>query len=226
MYTIYIVGNDCNSTRTLVSMLLNVEVIEHPSAEEFLETYDGRAGVLMTGMVTTGMSSLELQKSLRDWDIFIPVVVVAAVAKTHLVVEAIRNGASAVLEKPLDAEQLRLSLTQAMREYQGGYKKYRATQDAQLRLTSLTQVERDVVELLLGGLKNSQIARELDVSIRTVEARRRKIFDKMNAANFTEFLRKVFLFDSGQGRTDLFYSLDSLSARQSISYRKVRCMTP
>ena len=139
------------------------------------------------------MSGLELQKVLVERDIFVPAVIVTGFPRVRHVVEAIKNGAVTVLEKPFTSDDLWLSLREAIKAYESGHSHHEMRLDARDRYATLTPQEQVVLRLILDSQTNKMIANKLDVSVRTVEARRRKILDKMNVESIVELVRLVDL---------------------------------
>ncbi|MEQ8791526.1 MAG: response regulator [Pirellulaceae bacterium] len=180
-----------NSVCALVESM-GVAATVYASAEEFLESYHpGRPGCLVTDVRMLGMSGIELQERLAASKIDLPVVVITAHANTPLTVRAMRNGAVTLLEKPCNDNDLwdaiREALDQDERQRAAAHRR-RQIRD---RLDSLTQQEREVLDRMVAGKLNKVIARELDVSIRTIENRRHNIFRKFGAESVAELVRLV-----------------------------------
>jgi len=193
--TIYIVGDE-SDRRSIVDVVheMNLDASEFASTDALLIASDGKPGILVCD-VQPGTTGIEFQRVLSNRDIFMPCVIVTNLPETRFVVEAMKGGATSVLEKPFTAQQLRQSIEDAIADYQNGYKRHLKTMDAKSRLSSLTEQEEAVLRLVMDGALNKRIARELDVSVRTVESRRRKILDKVNVDNFVELARLVVLVE-------------------------------
>lgn len=201
--TVFVVDDDQqarNSVKALVrSMGVAAETFE--SAEEFLAAYrPDQPGCLVTDVRMFGMSGAELQDQLLARQISLPVIVMTAFAKTQLTVEFVKKGAITVLEKPYDDDALwdairkALSLDAARRE--------QSTRRRQIlvRMASLSDKETEVLERVIAGKANKVIAKELDISIRTVENRRREVFEKMHADSLAGLVRMVIeARDDGEG---------------------------
>ena len=192
------VVDDHEPTRKSIEAMISsmcVNAVGHKSAEDFLNSYDGSPGVLVCDLRMPGMSGLELQSVLLNRDIFMPVVMITGFAHTKVVVEGVRNGAVAVLEKPLKQDEFWLTVRAAMAEFRSGFQRHRAVIESKNRLNSLSPSERSVLQLVMQGEGNKAIAKQLDVSVRTVESRRRQILDKMGAANLVDLVRRVDLVE-------------------------------
>lgn len=199
---IYVIDDD-DDTREAVSQLvrsMQVDEVGFSSAESFLAAYDGTPGILLCDVRMPGMSGLDLQKSLLANDIFMPVVLMTGFCRTHLVVDAIRNGATTVLEKPFTREDLLLALHQGLNDYRNGIEAYKVVRSSRVGIAALTDSERDVLQLLKTGLTNKEIALQLDLSVRTVVLRRKKILEKMKADNVIELFRLIAMLENDDAR--------------------------
>lgn len=199
-YPIVFVVDDDHSARGSVCALvqsMGLDAQPFSSAEDFLEAYSpSQAGCLVTDIRMMGMSGLDLQETLNEMGSLLPVVVITAFATTNLTVRAMQSGAVTLLDKPYrenelwDAVRKSLSLD-AKRRVQ--YARRRELRD---RLESLTDSERQVLDLVVAGKANKVIANRLDVSIRTVENRRRDIYGKMQADSAVDLVRMAIEADS------------------------------
>lgn len=194
-FTIYVVEDDVEARQAMLDVVrtMNLHAVGLDSAESFLEEYNGKPGILVCDIRMPGMSGLELQKHLAERDMFVPAVIVTGFPRVRHVVEAIKNGAVTVLEKPFTSDDLWLSLREAIRAYESGLAHHEMMMDARNRYATLTPQEQVVLRLILDSQTNKTIANKLDVSVRTVEARRRKILDKMNVESIVELVRLVDL---------------------------------
>lgn len=189
---VYVVDDDqqaCKAVLTLVQTM-GLEVESFASAEDFLAAYDGhRPACLVTDVRMLGMSGLELQEHLNKLGITLSVVVLTAFANTNTTVRAMRNGALTLMEKPCDDDLLWESIRAGIAADQQNWQLEQRTSDIQERLATLTPKEREVLEHIVAGEANKVIANRLDVSVRTVENHRQKIFQKMKAASLAELVR-------------------------------------
>ena len=194
-FTVYVVEDDVDARSAMIEVVgtMSLRAVGLDSAEAFLQSYDGKPAILVCDIRMPGMSGLELQKLLIERGLFVPVVIVTGFPRVRHVVEAIKNGAVTVLEKPFTSDDLWLSLREAIAAYDTGHSHHCSKRDAQKRYEALTPQERVVLRLILESQTNKMIASQLDVSVRTVEARRRRILDKMNADSIVELVRLVDL---------------------------------
>ena len=189
---VFVVDDDDQVRKAVLTLVqaMGVKSEGYASAEEFLEAYEGqRPACLVTDVRMLGMSGLELQEELRQQGVNLSVVVLTAFATTPTTVRAMRNGALTLMEKPCQDDELwdaiRAGLAADVRNSQLEHRRG----SIQKRLESLTPKERQVLEFIVAGDPNKVVARKLDVSIRTVENHRQRIFQKMGADSLAELVR-------------------------------------
>ena len=189
---VYVVDDDqqaCKAVLTLVQTM-GMPAESFSSAEKFLTAYDGRRpACLVTDVRMLGMSGLELQEKLIELGISISVVVLTGFASTPTTVRAMRNGALTLMEKPCDDDLLWEAIRMGIAADLQNWKLEQRQAAIKQRLVSLTSKEREVLEHIVAGDANKVIAVKLDVSVRTVENHRQKIFHKMQADSLAELVR-------------------------------------
>ncbi|MEM8946887.1 MAG: response regulator [Planctomycetota bacterium] len=189
---VYVVDDDqqaCKAVLTLVKTM-GLDAQGYESAEDFLAAYDGhRPACLVTDVRMLGMSGLELQEHLNELGISLSVVVLTAFANTNTTVRAMRNGALTLMEKPCDDDLLWESIRAGIAADCEHWEAQQRTATIQQRVDSLTPKERQVLELIVSGDANKVIASRLDVSVRTIENHRQRIFQKMQADSLAELVR-------------------------------------
>ncbi|HRX81213.1 MAG: response regulator transcription factor [Planctomycetaceae bacterium] len=165
-------------------------------AEVFLAAYtDDRPGCLLTEFRLLGMNGLELQESLAADCSSLPIVFVAAKPEIRISVQAMQNGAVTVLEKPLSHQELWDSVHRALRRDAHARRIDAKHSIVRRRLSMLSAKERQVLDLMIQGKANKVIASRLDVSVRTVEARRHQIFAKTKTESIAELVRLILMSD-------------------------------
>lgn len=172
------------------SVALPVETFD--SAAAFFDAYrPERPGCLVLDVRLPGMNGLAAQAALADRGIRVPVIFISGHGDIPMAVRAVQAGALDFLEKPfsdaalLDRVQRALDLD---RERRAESLRAAAVADG---LEQLTPREREVLECLLEGKVNKMIARELDVSTRTVEIHRARVLHKMGVRNVPQLVRLV-----------------------------------
>jgi len=169
-----------------------VDVIAFSTAEEFLEeAAEMDSGVLVTELRLPGIGGLELLQSLQHLNSLTPVIVLTGWADVATTVQAMQFGAFTLVEKPCSDlkiwEEIRRAFVAETQIQQ--LRKRKRTLKAQFE--QLTMPEREVLEFLTRGVANKEIAMQLDVSVRTVESRRRSILNKMSANNVATLVSLV-----------------------------------
>ena len=172
-----------------ISRLMSVAVRTFASAEEFLEAYDAeQPGCLVLDIKMPGMSGIELQEKMQSLGISLPVIMISAHARVATAVQALKDGALTLLEKPFVIEQLQEEIKVAIdRDAQA-----RKAADEQLaieaRLATLTPREREVMEQIRIGSSSKEIAALLGTSVPTVDKHRWKVLEKMQVENAVELV--------------------------------------
>lgn len=126
---------------------------------------------------------------MADKGLWLPVIATAATADPHRVVEAVKSGALDYLALPLDRERLLGALHHAAEEAQELGQAQRQAVEARARLAALTPRESEVLDLLVAGSSNKMIARELQISPRTVEIHRGNMMEKLDAHHAADAVR-------------------------------------
>ena len=130
----------------------------------------------------------------------LPVIVMTGHGDVPLAVEAMKLGALDFLEKPFEDDRLIGMIETALSQNEGGAKSDAVTADMAARVASLTQRERQVMQGLVTGQSNKVIAREYDISPRTVEVYRANVMTKMQAGSLSELVR--FAIRAGLSRIE------------------------
>jgi two-component system, LuxR family, response regulator FixJ len=190
--TVFLVDDDA-SVRDALSLLLSLKGMRtqlFAAAETFLETYRPEwRGCVLTDLRMPAMSGLDLQQAMRDRGISLPVVVLTAHGDVSTARMALKSGAFDFLEKPIDDEILLDVLRNAIRE-DGLQRDVQRTEDAARSLLErLTPRERDVLNLLVEGLSQRDIAARLDISPRTVEVYKARMMEKLRCRSLAEVVR-------------------------------------
>ena len=194
MPTVFVVDDDeamRSSMRWLIGAeQLHVEIYE--SADAFLRAYyPGRAGCILLDVRMPGMSGLELQEYLRAEKIAIPVIIITGHGDVPMAVRAMKAGALDFIEKPFDDEKLMAAIRRALAldEARRAHQAERA--ELATRLAQLTPREHEVMLMVTDGKSNKEIAQDLGVSAKTVEAHRARVMEKMEAHSLAELVRMV-----------------------------------
>jgi FixJ family two-component response regulator len=189
--TVFVVDDDASVrrglTRLLRAMGLGVEAFD--SADSFLARapLDG-PGCVLLDVQMPGMGGLELQARMAQAGILLPVVFLTGKGDIPMSVHAMKHGAVDFLVKPVDETALVRALDQAIRR-QAAEAAWRQSRDSVMeRLARLSAREREVLDRVLQGRLNKQIAFELGIAEKTVKAHRGRVMEKMEAATVAELV--------------------------------------
>ena len=135
-----------------------------------------------------GMSGLALFERLQTlpWQATMPVIFLSGHADVATAVDAVKRGAFDFCEKPFSDNALVDRVERALDQSAQVLAQRRVQRELQQRLSSLTDRERDVMDLVVAGLPNKLVADQLNISVRTVEVHRSRVFDKMGVKSAVE----------------------------------------
>ena len=192
--TVFIVDDDADVREALAWLLrsrhLHTESFE--SADSFWHKIKygplPQASCLLLDVRMPGMSGLALFERLveRGWHRAMPVIFLTGHADVATAVDAVKRGAFDFSEKPFSDNALVDRIEQALVHSGKVLQQEQSARDLRQRLNELTDREREVMQLVIEGLPNKRIAEQLDISVRTVEVHRSRVFDKMEVKSAVE----------------------------------------
>lgn len=192
--TVFIIDDDeayRDSVRELMSSVgLATEV--YCSALDFLPVFDAtRPGCLVLDVRMARMSGLALQEHLLAIGARIPIVFISGHGDIAMAVKAVKDGAVDFVQKPYREQQLLDAIDEALRRDASMRDPSSAEGGRRLdkQIASLTVREREVMRLALRGLPSKVIAKDLDISHRTVEQHRSRLLEKLGVSSITELMR-------------------------------------
>ena len=192
--TVFIVEDDA-AVRDSLGLLLGLQGFRTQSfscAEDFLRIYQPSwAGCLLLDVRMPGMNGLELQESLRDQGLALPVIFMTAHGDITTVRTALKSGAVDFLEKPVDPAALLAAVRAALDADAARRRAGMEAEGARQRLSVLTARERQVMELVAKGCHNREIAETLGISPRTVEVHKARVMEKLQVQSVPELVRIV-----------------------------------
>lgn len=162
----------------------------YASAEAFLaEARPGMNGCLVTDIAMGGMSGLELHAQLAERGIDLPTIVVTGHGDLPQAVEAFRAGAVDFIEKPFDDGYLMERIAFCLEQDRRKSVRRERVETRQQRLALLTAREREVMEHIVSGKLNKQIADLMGIAVKTVEVHRSRVMTKMQVHTLAELVR-------------------------------------
>ena len=201
--TVFIVDDDASVREALAWLLRSRHLLGEgfEGAEEFCAMLEGgwtptQPCCLLLDVRMPGMSGLALFDKLAERGLIelMPVIFLSGHADVPTAVNMVKRGAFDFCEKPFSDNALVDRVEQAIRRSQDVLRSRDEQRALEARLTELTDRERDVMRLVVEGLPNKLIADQLDISVRTVEVHRARVFDKMevkSAVELANMLRRL-----------------------------------
>jgi FixJ family two-component response regulator len=199
---VYVVDDDPVVLRALERLLESAgfEVAAFPSAREFLERHDqAAAGCLLLDLAMPGLNGLELQAMLEQRASHLPVVFLTGHGDIAASVRAMKQGASDFLTKPVDDALLIATIRDALARDRAQRASRVELESITQRLATLTERERQVLELIVAGKLNKEIAAELGTVEKTIKFHRANLMHKMGVRVVADLVKLAER--AGVGRT-------------------------
>jgi two-component system response regulator FixJ len=188
---VYVIDDD-EAMRDSLNFLLDAaefDVTLFESAQHFLDALPSDFGCVVSDVRMPGIDGIELLQRLKANRSSLPVLIMTGHGDVPLAVEAMKLGAVDFLEKPFEDDRLIGMIEIALKQAEAGARSEAATLDIAARIESLSPRERQVMEGLVAGLSNKMIAREYDISPRTIEVYRANVMTKLQAGSLSELVR-------------------------------------
>jgi FixJ family two-component response regulator len=189
---VFVVDDDPSIREALTSLIrsvgLRVETFE--SARAFLTRQPSDApGCLVLDVRLPGLSGLDLQRELAAAQITMPIIFITGHGDIPMTVQAMKAGAVEFLTKPFRDQDLLDAIAQAIARDRVGRQQHADLAALRQRYHVLTPRERDVMQLVVAGMLNKQIAAELGISEITIKLHRAQVMHKMRAESFAALVR-------------------------------------
>jgi two-component system, LuxR family, response regulator FixJ len=188
--------DDEDAVRRSASFILKTSgfaVQTWPSGVAFLkEVRHVDAGCILLDVRMPEMDGLEVQRTLHERGVAMPVIILTGHGDVAVAVRAMKQGAVDFIEKPFEKEDLLAAIEAAFERLEAGSGANSRAGEAAVVLAALSPREREVLEGLAQGLPNKTIAYDLGISARTVEVHRANVMTKLGARSLSDALRVAF----------------------------------
>ncbi|MDR2154083.1 MAG: response regulator [Burkholderiaceae bacterium] len=190
--TVYVIDDD-EAVRDSVQWLLEGQDFQtrcFESAEAFLARYDpSEVACALIDIRMDGMSGLELQDRLIERHSLLPIAFITGHGDVPLAVDTMKKGALDFVQKPFKQDQLVLLVERLLEQARVNYAKHQQVTNRNALLARLTGRESQVLERIVAGRLNKQMADDLGISIKTVEAHRANIMEKLGISTVADLLK-------------------------------------
>ena len=161
------------------------------AAQDLLDAVDGGAqfNCIVSDVRMPGMSGLDLVRHLVARSVVAPIILITGHGDIDMAVSAIKSGAFNFIEKPFDEARLLASIRNALEIARQRTLDAAETKELHLRLQTLSERQRQVMELAVAGLSNKEIGSQLNISPKTVENHRAWVMERTGAKNLAELVR-------------------------------------
>jgi RNA polymerase sigma factor (sigma-70 family) len=196
--TVFVVDDD-EEVRSALKLLfesVGLPVICYASGLEYLQRFDeSLPGCLVVDIRMPGMSGLDMQEKLHDYPIHPPVIIITGHGDVPMAVRAVQAGAVDFIEKPFRDQILLDSVHRAIE--MDAKKRGDASRLSEIRehLDQLTPREREVLDLVISGMRNKNISEQMGITLSTVEAHRSKVMEKMQADSLSHLMRMMLTLE-------------------------------
>jgi FixJ family two-component response regulator len=193
-HTVFVVDDDAAVAKAIARLLSadGWKVKTFASAEAFLDARDrGAPGCLVLDVNLPGLDGLALQQQLRDAGAALPIVFLTGHGDIPMSVRAIKAGAADFLTKPVRSETLNAAIRAAIEQHAEQSRNTADIESLRKRLASLTPREREVLDAVVAGRLNKQIAFDLGIVEQTVKYHRARIMERMQVKSVAELMHIV-----------------------------------
>jgi FixJ family two-component response regulator len=192
--TIFLIDDDVSVREGLTGLIESVGLSVQPfaSALEFLALNPVEAeGCVVLDVEMPGMNGLDLQREMNGSGIFLPVIFLTGHGDIPMTVHALKAGAVHFLTKPVREDELMNAIRQALENDRNARSERAEIRKLRERFDLLAPRERQVMQLVVSGRLNKQIAYELGISERTIKLHRGQVMRKMGAESLADLVKQA-----------------------------------
>ncbi len=189
---VFVIDDEAEMRESLKNLIRSVglRVESFASAQEFLcDTRGEVPGCLVLDVRLKGLSGLDLQKRMSEAGMEIPIIFITGYGDIPMTVQAMKAGAVEFLTKPFRSQDLLDAIQKALERDRNAREQRAKIEELHSRYRSLTRREREVMNLVVAGLLNKQIAAELGTSEASVKVHRQHVMEKIRAGSLAELVR-------------------------------------
>ena len=205
---VYVIDDDADVRESIKWLLesTNYRVEDYESGETFIAQFNENVpSVVLCDLRMPGMSGADVQDHLLRRRIDAPFIFITGHGDVPQAVQAFKKGAMDFIQKPFQQPQLQQLVERAMRTARELFARRKEMNDNRTLIEKLTPREQQVLGRIVNGRLNKQIADDLGISIKTVEAHRASIMDKTNSGTVADLMRVVV-------KSELYPSISSTFA--------------
>jgi FixJ family two-component response regulator len=191
---VFIVDDDQQVLKSLSRLLrsANLEPIPFSSPQAFLEHHVAfRDSCLVLDLSMPGIDGMQLQRSLEERNETIPIIFLTGHGDIPTAVQALQRGAVNFLTKPVESSVLLSVIDEALRIARAAWLEKEEGEDIRMRVERLTSREREVMDQVVTGKLNKQIASDLGIAEKTVKVHRARVMQKMEVVSVADLVRIV-----------------------------------
>lgn len=189
--TVFIIDDDADFRESVQWLLESTPytIQSYASAQQFLDRYDQRPGCMLLDVRMPEINGLALQQIMQERDIHLPVIILTGHGDVPMAVAAMKNGALDFLEKPFDDDVLLKLVDRAMQEADTRFSQLSEERELREHYDTLSRRECEVMDLVVTGNSNREIAETLGISPKTVEVHRSRVMSKMRAESLAQLVQ-------------------------------------